>query len=113
MTPSPIVPGHGDMSGAFAWTPPSNSSSLDRLITGPDGNLWLPEGTFGGIAKFDLSTAHFTHYSIDFGRGTIPTPTSITSGPDGRLWFSSAHPCSNQPAVAAFVTAPIVTFMTP
>ena len=97
----PRATGLGEGFASVPWNAPSSWSGLDRITIGPDGNLWLPEGSFGGFAKFDMGTRAFTQYDITLDRHNIPAPTAIATGPDGRLWSSSSNPCSNQSAIVA------------
>lgn len=62
-------------------------SFLGSMMTGPDGNLWVPEYDVGKIAQVTPSGS--------IAEFPIPTasaaPANITTGPDGALWFTEAN----------------------
>lgn len=88
-----------------AGAPPSHSFSLskstqttggisaDSITSGPDGNLWVTDHRPGGQAAIARITP--TGEIKQFAIPTTPTgaklpdiSTSITTGPDGNLWFN-------------------------
>jgi len=66
-------------------------SSPERIVNGPDGNLWFTEneGNFGdstpGIGKI---TPDGTVTTYRAGLGSDSSPFDITVGPEGNLWFT-------------------------
>jgi streptogramin lyase len=62
---------------------PIESDAGGILAVGPDGNLWLADG---GIGKFNPTTHVLTGYDVpnSYAYGV----DSITSGPNGNLWFT-------------------------
>src|SRR5262249_12311394 len=65
------------------YTIPSGGR-LNRIVAGPDGNLWFIEGGIKGIGRITPEGV-ITEFSL-------PNPFSstyeITAGPDGNLWFT-------------------------
>ena len=63
---------------------PSSQGGLNRITTGPDGNIWI---TIAGANQIGRMTPAGALTRFD-----IPTPDSspidITTGPDGALWFT-------------------------
>lgn len=63
---------------------PNSPGGLNRITTGPDGNIWFTKGGANQIGRMTPAGA-FTAFDI-------PTPDSspidITTGPDGALWFT-------------------------
>lgn len=93
-------------SGAVTEYPlPTTGSAPWGITTGPDGNLWFcepdlainggfPNGGYGGIGKITPNGVA-TDYPFPIPAGTPPnsfarTPTFITAGPDGNLWFTES-----------------------
>jgi len=58
---------------------------VERLTTGPDGNLWFTEGypstTIGRMTPTGAVTV--------FSDPKLKSPSSIAPGPDGNLWFTN------------------------
>jgi streptogramin lyase len=78
-----------------ASTPPANTS-FDTIVAGPDGALWFAglKGqigwitTSGTLSTFDLPA--IPPPAGQSGTSTTVTPTGLTVGPDGALWFTGA-----------------------
>jgi virginiamycin B lyase len=62
----------------------SEGSSLDDIVAGPDGALWITDSYNGQILRM---TTDGTYTAFPLTRGT---PLSIVSGPDRALWFTIA-----------------------
>jgi hypothetical protein len=60
-------------------------SGPNRMVLGPDGNLWITMSGANAIDRFNLSTAARTRFALPPG---VKTPHDITVGPDGALWFT-------------------------
>jgi streptogramin lyase len=79
-------------SGTITLFPVPGSAPGD-ITAGPDGNLWfLDNGTGNGMGKIGRITpgGSFTEFPLPGTCGKYHTcaPWSITSGPDGNLWFT-------------------------
>jgi streptogramin lyase len=111
---------------------PSGSSHPSGIASGPDGNLWFteqgfnvdpsqPSATGSKIGRIPCAGtpvtcggANITEYPLPNAMGY---PTSITSGPDGNLWFveqgggkigritPTGGAFSEYPAIAAYITS--------
>ena len=90
-------------SGAYThYTDPFTSPT--EITTGPDGALWFTNGGSLDDVPLDLGTSEIsgieTGYSIDrispsgvetsYTDPSITSPTGITTGPDGALWFTNS-----------------------
>jgi len=79
----------GDVS---EYNVPTENSYPLCITAGPDGNLWFSESYEGKIGKISPATDIITEYNIP-NPGNYPNnagnigPFSITTGPDGNLWF--------------------------
>ena len=87
-------------SGAITeYTIPEAQSSLGGITTGPDGAVWfteltktvpglfgLPEWTSPKIARM-TTTGAITEYAVPTANSF---PESITTGPDGAMWFTQS-----------------------
>lgn len=64
--------------------PGTTTGGLNRVTTGPDGNIWFTDGGNNQIGRMTPAGV-FTGFNL-------PTPNSgpvdITTGPDGALWFT-------------------------
>jgi streptogramin lyase len=84
----------------------SAGASPESITTGPDGNLWFTEPTLGfqqcgasgwcgGVARINLHTVPITVTQFEAGHvaGFTPHgfPQDITTGPNGKLWFSEPN----------------------
>ena len=93
--------------GTFTEMPGGNIGSgfsTSALTTGPDGALWITYSTlFGNSGVLRVTTAGVSEPSIGLpnlgsyysgigsaGTGSA-TPTSITTGPDGNVWFTELY----------------------
>lgn len=57
------------------------------IISGPDGNLWVAEGSSNKIAKYNTT-------GVLLGEYELPThinggPKYLANGPDGNIWFTA------------------------
>ncbi len=69
---------------------PSERPGLNRITTGPDGNLWFTEGA-GRIGRMSPN-GHFTEFPTPSSlAGRDSNPLDITVGPDGRLWYTDFY----------------------
>lgn len=76
-------------------TPRSVVGFGSSITTGPDGNLWFTESSVDKIGRI-TPTGSITEFSLPLhghslyikGDGIRSSPTSITAGPDGNLWFT-------------------------
>jgi streptogramin lyase len=59
---------------------------LFRLLSGPDGNIWIsaPRSDFTYLAQFDVATQTFSERI----RGPKGAGTYLVTGPDGNIWTS-------------------------
>ena len=63
-------------------------SRLFGITSGPDGNLWFTEATFGASKIGELTTAGtLTEYAVPSPNGTFSAVSGIVAGPDGNLCF--------------------------
>jgi virginiamycin B lyase len=64
------------------------NASIQRIITGPDGNLWFTEYFSGGIGRITPEGV-----VTEFTTGITPGsgPFAITAGPDGNVWFTEVN----------------------
>jgi len=64
--------------------PGTAPGGLNRITTGPDGNLWFTDGGNNQIGRMTPGGV-FTGFNLpNAGSG----PIDITTGPDGALWFT-------------------------
>jgi streptogramin lyase len=66
------------------YTTPSQYSLPDKIVTGPDGNLWFTEQNTEAIGRIDTS-GNITEFPISQPNSY---PGGIALGPDGNLWFT-------------------------
>jgi streptogramin lyase len=66
----------------------NTSASIQRIVAGPDGNLWFTEYFSDGIGRITPEgvVTEFTT-GLTLGGG----PLAITAGPDGNVWFSEVN----------------------
>lgn len=57
-------------------------SSTNGITLGPDGNLWAVEQAAGKVVRMKPDGTVLGHFAVG------PAPTSITTGPGGRVWVS-------------------------
>ncbi|HEY4888834.1 MAG TPA: hypothetical protein VIJ58_09715 [Candidatus Dormibacteraeota bacterium] len=85
------------------------------ITSGQDGNLWVTESatgstTAGRVAKVSTSGV-ITEYAIPDVYGAQPaidspvSPTAITAGPDGNIWFTAADLGESPSYVAKLIAA--------
>lgn len=85
------------------------SNNPDALTLGPDGNLWLLEGSGdnGLVAKVSTSGVVLGEYPL--GR----MPNGIAAGPDGNLWIAEGGEGDGGGWVARMTTAGVITATIP
>lgn len=76
-------------SGAITEYPgvinPAAFSNLVVIASGPDGNLWIPQG--GGVVRFNPTSP--TTAAIPLFNDTAQTDDhGVVAGPDGNMWFT-------------------------
>jgi streptogramin lyase len=79
---------------------PGNFSNVAELTRGPDGNVWFTEEENGTTVGEQPAIGAISHAgatslypipqgtTLDPSRGLALDPTSITTGPDGAMWFA-------------------------
>ena len=84
--------GASDLGGTFGVGIPT--STMTDIILGPDSNLWYTMFGSGNIGRIGRNGAGQVAFTLPGGRGPGATntvtenPESITTGPDGNLWFT-------------------------
>lgn len=74
--------GRRDPSGRVTeFTIPGRDLSFNGIVEGPDGAIWLTQGSRNTILRL-AQDGTLTTYSA-------PSPMSIAAGPDGNIWFTS------------------------
>ncbi|HEX3392885.1 MAG TPA: hypothetical protein VHS52_00020 [Acidimicrobiales bacterium] len=69
---------------------PSERPGLNRITTGPDGNLWFTEGA-GRIGRM-TPNGQFKEFATPSSlAGRDSNPIDITTGPDGKLWYTDFY----------------------
>jgi streptogramin lyase len=83
----------GELSGvALTGLQPEGQSNLNDIATGPDGNLWLTDdGALDGTIDRMTPDGHVTLFPAGPAL-EMPSPTAITPGPGGDMWFASRGP---------------------
>jgi streptogramin lyase len=78
--------------------PGTQSVDVDGLIVGPDGNFWFTDPNNNKIGRFSPTNpsgtvTEFPLPASDNGSPGHPgaTPSGITAGPDGNLWFTEFY----------------------
>jgi virginiamycin B lyase len=66
--------------------PSGDSTQLDGIATGPDGNVWFTE--YNHVGKIDTK-GKITEYPYPTQPG-VNTYGGITAGPDGNMWFAES-----------------------
>ena len=78
-----------DPVGTITEYPVASGGGLNRITSGPDGNIWFTESGINKIARMTPAGSATPGVVTEFA---IPTPDSgpidITTGPDGALWFT-------------------------
>ena len=69
---------------------PATQPSLNRITTGPDGNLWFTEGA-GAIGRMTPNGTFTQFETPSFIAGKSSNPLDITTGPDGNLWYTDFY----------------------
>jgi streptogramin lyase len=64
--------------------PGAVSGGLNRITTGPDGNIWFTDGGNNQIGRMTPAGV-FTGFNLPIANSG---PVDITTGPDGALWFT-------------------------
>jgi virginiamycin B lyase len=63
---------------------PYNNRSLYKMVSGPDNNLWLVDGSQNAIVRYTLAGVE-TDFAIPTGGSETQ---NLTAGPDNAIWFS-------------------------
>ncbi|QDT92764.1 GEVED domain-containing protein [Gimesia algae] len=71
--------------GAFIPAGTNGLANPRGLAIGPDGNLYVANGTTEGILRFDMTGSPVESGNYTFGK-TIQLPYSLTFGPDNNLY---------------------------
>jgi len=74
-------------SGAITTFDVPSTSDLPRIAAANDGNLWFTELGAGKIGRIDPSAADPGASLIEFATPAGSSPTNLTTGPDGAVWF--------------------------
>ncbi len=69
---------------------PSVRPGLNRITTGPDGNLWFTEGA-GRIGRMTPNGSFKEFRTPSSLAGRDSNPYDITTGPDGKLWYTDFY----------------------
>src|SRR4029453_7087138 len=81
----------GDFVDVFV--PPGSGGFADTLrdmVFGPDGNLYVVAGVFGGgVLRFDGRTGAFLGTFVPAGAGGLNSADHLAFGPDGNLYVSN------------------------
>jgi streptogramin lyase len=80
---------------------PSANTYLGSIISGQDGNVWVPEYDANKIARVTI-TGSITEFPVPTASGG---PFMIAQGSDGNLWFTEA----NVNTIARITTAGVIT----
>ncbi len=75
------IPSHLRLSGILSW--------------GPDDNLWLVSSSGGSILRV-TPQGRITSFSVPTTAAVNGILSSLTTGPDGNLWFAEANSYYNQ-----------------
>jgi streptogramin lyase len=89
--------------------PTGQVTQLDRIVTGPDGNLWFTGNPGDGVVGDTFTTGEIGRITPG-GRITVfPLPKGdapnggLTAGPDGNVWFVSSN------GIARITTSGVLT----
>lgn len=63
---------------------PTLNAYPNRIVAGPDGNLWFTETKSGKVGRISL-TGDIMEFQTPSGAGSL---TDITVAPDNKLWFT-------------------------
>src|SRR5690242_15684244 len=64
---------------------PTPNAAVQRITTGPDGNLWFTEQGVNQIGMINPATHAISEFRVPTANAG---PREITAGPDGNLWFT-------------------------
>jgi virginiamycin B lyase len=89
-------------SGVVTTYGPVSGGNLGPIASGPDGNLWFTVNEYndapyvGAIGRITTSgTMTFFPLPAVPGESAYPTPSGITGGPDGNVWFTFSYSAGN------------------
>jgi virginiamycin B lyase len=68
-----------------AFALPNDNSGPTTVTVGPDGSVWLTEGSGNRIGRIHADGRGFTEYSLPHANSA---PRIIAMGADGNVWFS-------------------------
>jgi streptogramin lyase len=80
-----LIRRNGD--GSYTTYPAGTSSSIDALVTGPDGKLWF---TGFGLLNSMTTSGTWTQFHIKDSNGNPVVVTTVALGPDGALWLGAS-----------------------
>ncbi len=85
-----------------------DTGPASNLISGPDGSLWVGAAGLPDIASIDRIGLHgsVTSFPLPGPANATLLPTSLTTGPDGNVWFvvNSVAPTNGGQVVIGNVT---------
>jgi virginiamycin B lyase len=93
--------GRIDISGVISQYPVDAGSQPQQIVTGPDGNLYFTVANGNFIGQMTTSGV-LTKFAIPNLGGQTASPTGITVGHEGYIWFAMAGPSVN--SIAAMDT---------
>ena len=72
--------------GSYTSYAAGTASSIDALVTGPDGKLWF---TGFGLLNSMTTSGTWTQFHIKDSNGNPVVVTTVVVGPDGALWLGA------------------------
>ncbi|HEX3799863.1 MAG TPA: hypothetical protein VH413_14305 [Verrucomicrobiae bacterium] len=75
---------YGPFETSTRFGAPGTNAELYDLTSGPDGNLWFTQATYGEVGKLTTNGVA-TLYTVP---STNSQPLTIVTGPDGAMWFT-------------------------
>ena len=64
---------------------PGAMSATNGIVLGPDGNFWVAEQFADSVLRMRPDGTVLNHYPLGLGA----TPTTVTTGPGGRVWVAA------------------------
>jgi streptogramin lyase len=74
-------------SGAFKLAGGASLSANDKIVAGPDGNVWFAVATPGKEVAKITPTGQITEYTLPEAAGA----TGIAVGPEGKIWLTAVE----------------------